>query len=114
MIIRYSGVKEIKGSIIAVEGVKDAFYDEMVDVYLDNGQVRSGRIAQIEGDCAIIQVFEGTKFISLTNTEVSFTGSPMKIALSPEILGRIFSGTGKPIDSLDEVYSKFEEFLGSN
>ncbi|MDR1364874.1 MAG: V-type ATP synthase subunit B [Oscillospiraceae bacterium] len=114
MIIRYSGVKEIKGSIIAIEGVKDAFYDEMVDVYLENGQARSGRIAQIDGDRAIIQVFEGTKFISLANTEISLTGSPMKIALSPEILGRIFSGTGKPIDGLSEVYSKFEEFLGSN
>ena len=87
MILRYSGLTEIKGSLIAIQGVQHAVYDEVVEIYLDNGAVRRGRVIQIEGDKAVIQVFEGTRFISLSNTQVRFTGEPMKIALSPEILG---------------------------
>ncbi|GMB10893.1 MAG: V-type ATP synthase subunit B [Candidatus Improbicoccus devescovinae] len=105
MIIRYKGVHEIKGSIIAVKGVKDISYEEMVEIYLDSSQMRSGRIIQIDGDCAIIQVFEGTKNISLKNTELKFTGEPMKIPLSREILGRVFNGAGKPIDGLGEIFT---------
>lgn len=105
MILRYSGLTEIKGSLIAVQGVQHAVYDEVVEIYLDNGAVRRGRVIQIEGDKAVIQVFEGTRFISLSNAQVRFTGEPMKIALSPEILGRVFSGAGVPIDGLGEIAS---------
>ncbi|MDR1240440.1 MAG: V-type ATP synthase subunit B [Oscillospiraceae bacterium] len=114
MIIRYSGLKEIKGSLIAVGGVGGVFFDEVVDIYLDGGAVRHGRVIQIEGDYAIIQVFEGVKFISLENTEICFKGHPMQMALSREILGRVFSGSGKPIDGLGEIRSEVDEFLDKN
>ena len=106
MILRYSGLTEIKGSLIAVQGVKNPVFDEMVEIYLDNGNIRKGRIIQIEGDKVIIQVFEGTRFISLSNSEVRFTGEPMRLALAPEILGRIFNGAGSPIDGLGNISSK--------
>ena len=106
MILRYSGLTEIKGSLIAVQGVKNPVFDEMVEIYLDNGNIRKGRIIQIEGDKVIIQVFEGTRFISLSNSEVRFTGEPMRLALAPEILGRIFNGAGAPIDGLGNISSK--------
>lgn len=112
MILRYSGLTEIKGSLIAVEGVQGAVYDEMVEIYLDNGAVRHGRVTQIEGDKAIIQVFEGTRFISLSNAQVRFTGKPMELALSPDILGRIFSGAGVPIDGLGEIAA--EKYMDVN
>ena len=112
MILRYSGLTEIKGSLIAVEGVRGAVYDEMVEIYLDSGAVRHGRVTQIEGDKAIIQVFEGTRFISLSNSQVRFTGKPMELALSPDILGRIFSGAGIPIDGLGEIAA--EKYMDVN
>lgn len=112
MILRYSGLTEIKGSLIAVEGVRGAVYDEMVEIYLDSGAIRHGRVTQIEGDKAIIQVFEGTRFISLSNSQVRFTGKPMELALSPDILGRIFSGAGIPIDGLGEIAA--EKYMDVN
>lgn len=112
MILRYSGLTEIKGSLIAVQGVQNIVYDEMVEIYLDNGTVRHGRVTQIEGDKAIIQVFEGTRFISLSNTQVRFTGKPMELALAPDILGRIFSGAGVPIDGLGEIAA--EKYMDVN
>lgn len=103
MILRYSGLTEIKGSLIAVQGVDHPVFDEMVDIYLDNGTVRKGRVTQVQGDKAVIQVFEGTRFISLSNSQIHFTGEPMKLAVGPDILGRVFSGAGTPIDGLGSV-----------
>ena len=104
MIIEYSGIKEINGSLIVLDNIKDAAYDEMVEIKLDDSTVRTGRIVQIEGERAVIQVFEGTKGISLVNTETRFTGHPIEMSLSPEIIGRVFGGLGRPADGLGEVY----------
>ncbi|HHZ05253.1 MAG TPA: V-type ATP synthase subunit B [Clostridiales bacterium] len=104
MIIDYVGVKEINGSLIVIDGVKDAFFDEVVDIRLDNGSVRQGRIVQMEGEKIVVQVFEGTNTISLTNTRTRLTGHPMEMPLSPEIVGRVFNGAGKPIDGLGDVF----------
>ncbi len=112
MILRYSGLTEIRGSLIAVQNVRDVVYDEVVEIYLDNDTIRHGRVTQIEGDKAIIQVFEGTRFISLSNTQVRFTGKPMELALAPDILGRVFSGAGVPVDGLGELAA--EKYMDVN
>lgn len=106
MIIDYLGVEEIKGSLIVIDGVENASYEEMVDIHLKNGVSRQGRIIKIDGDRVVIQVFEGTSLISLSNTRVRLTGHPMELALSPEILGRVFDGAGNPIDGLGKVFAK--------
>lgn len=103
MILRYTGLSDIKGSLIAIEDVDDLVFDEAVDIYLDNGTVRRGRVIQIEGNRAVLQVFEGTRFMSLSNSELHFTGKPIELALSSEILGRVFNGSGIPIDGLNEI-----------
>lgn len=103
MILRYTGLSDIKGSLIAIEDVDGLVFDEAVDIYLDNGTVRRGRVIQIEGNRAVLQVFEGTRFMSLSNSELHFTGKPIELALSPEILGRVFNGSGIPIDGLNEI-----------
>jgi V/A-type H+-transporting ATPase subunit B len=104
MIINYVGVKEIIGSLIVIDGVKDASYEEIVEIALDDGTSRQGRIVQIEGERIVVQVFEGTRNISLVNTTARLTGRPMEMPLSPEIVGRIFDGAGKPIDGRGAVY----------
>ena len=104
MIIEYVGVKEINGSLIVIDGVKGVSYEEIVDIRLDNGTSRQGRVVQIEGDRIVVQVFEGTRDISLDNTSARLTGHPMEMPLSPEIVGRILDGAGRPIDGLGPIY----------
>lgn len=104
MIIDYVGVKEIGGSLIVLDGVENASYEEIVQIRLDNGSIRQGRIVRIEGKRVVIQVFEGTRLISLSNTRTRLTGHPMELSLSPEILGRVFDGAGNPIDGLGKIF----------
>nr|WP_316624273.1 V-type ATP synthase subunit B [uncultured Ruminococcus sp.] len=104
MIIEYVGVKEINGSLVVIDGVKGVSYEEIVDIRLDNGTARQGRVVQIEGERIVVQVFEGTRDISLNNTSARLTGHPMEMPLSPEIVGRILDGAGRPIDGLGPIY----------
>ena len=104
MRLEYIGLSELSGSLIALEGVKDVAYDEMAEVTLENGERRYGRVILIDGDKVILQVFEGTRGISLENASTHFTGKSMDLALSREMLGRVFDGAGRPIDGLGEIY----------
>lgn len=103
MSIEYLGVKQVSGSLVILEGVKNASYEEMVDIKLSNGEMRVGRVIEIKDDIAVIQVFEGTTGISSSNTRTSLRGEALKIPLSKEILGRTMNGIGKPIDNLGDI-----------
>ncbi len=103
MSVEYLGLHEVNGSLIVMEGVENATYEEIVEITLDNNTKKIGRIISIEGDKVIIQVFEGTSNISLNNTRTKLTGHPMEMALSEEILGRVFDGAGRPIDNLGSI-----------
>ncbi len=104
MSIQYLGLKDVNGPLIALEGVKGAAYDEIATIRLEDGTERTGRVVQMEGDKVILQVFEGTKGISLKNTKTIFSGRPLEMPLAQEMLGRVFSGAGKPIDGLGPVF----------
>ena len=104
MILDYVGVKEINGSLIVLDDVENASYEEMVDIRLDDGSIRHGRIVQTQGKRCVVQVFEGTKGMSLDNARTRLKGHPMELALSPEIMGRVFNGSGTPIDGLGDIY----------
>ena len=106
MSIQFVGLEEVNGPLIALEHVPHVGYDEMVEIKMESGETRTGRVVQIEGERCVIQVFEGTNGISLTNTRLHLTGRPMEIPLSPEILGRTLSGAGRPIDGLGEVFAE--------
>ncbi|MBR4223906.1 MAG: V-type ATP synthase subunit B [Oscillospiraceae bacterium] len=103
MAVQYLGLKEISGSLIALDHVSGVAYDEVARIKLSDGTVRTGRVVEIEGERAVLQVFEGTNSLSLENTRTTFTGRPMEMPLSEDILGRVFSGAGKPIDGLGEI-----------
>ena len=104
MKIEYTGVLKMTGPLLFLSGVSDVGYDEMCEIELDGGERRYGRVIQIAGDTVCIQVFEGTSGISPINAHVSFTGKPIEIPMSREILGRIFGGSGDPIDGLGSVF----------
>ncbi len=104
MAIEYLGLSEINGSLIALEGVQNAAFDEIVEISVNHGKTkRFGRIVECYKDKAIIQVFEGTETMSLTNTHTRLTGHPMELGLSPDMLGRTFNGIGQPIDDLGPI-----------
>lgn len=105
MSIEYLGLSSINGPLVALEGVQDAFYDEIIEFVVDGKEKKIGRIIEIYEDKAIIQVFEGSDNMSLKNTRTKLTGHPMEITLSPEMLGRTFNGIGQPIDDLGPVRS---------
>lgn len=104
MNLQYIGLDEIKGPLIFLDDVEGVGFEEMVEIKIANQRSRFGRVVQIEGKRVAIQVFEGTQDISLTNTKTKFSGHPVEMSLSKEILGRTFNGSGKPIDGLGEVY----------
>ena len=104
MAYQYIGLKEINGPLVVLDEVENASFDELVELHLENGSVRLGRIVQIMGKRVVVQVFEGTNTLSLGNTTTRFTGKPMEMPLSKELLGRIFNGAGKPIDGLGDIY----------
>jgi V/A-type H+-transporting ATPase subunit B len=102
--VQFIGLSEINGPIVVLENVPELAYEEMVELKLENGTARTGRVVLVEGTTAAIQVFEGTRDLGLENTITKFTGHPMRIPLSREILGRVLSGSGRPIDGLGEIY----------
>jgi V/A-type H+-transporting ATPase subunit B len=105
---------KIEGPLIILSDVKDAAYDEMVDIYVNNGQEqRKGRVVLIDGDKVVIQVFGSTTGFSVRNTSVRFSGRPIEISLSPDMLGRTFNGIGQPIDGGGELYSSRRESISS-
>lgn len=104
MSLQYVGLKEINGPLVALEGVTGVSYDEIAKIRLNDGTERIGRVVELAGDKAILQVFEGTNGISLENTKTIFSGKPLEIPLATEMLGRVFNGAGKPIDGLGAVF----------
>ena len=106
MSVEYLGLSEINGPLIALEGVQDAAYDEVVELSVNDGKEKKlGRIIEVYDGRAVIQVFEGSEGMSLMNTHTKLTGHPLEIALSEEILGRTFNGIGQPIDGLGPIVS---------
>ena len=104
MIIKHLKAEQINGSLVTIDGVKEASFEELATLYLDDGTKRTGRVVQIEGESVTLQVFEGSRGISASNVSTVFEGTPIELALSPEILGRVFDGLGRPIDGLGDIY----------
>ncbi|MEG0085221.1 MAG: V-type ATP synthase subunit B [Niameybacter sp.] len=102
----YLKLERVDGPLIVLSDIQDVSYGEIVNIKVDGGlDTRKGKVIKIEGDQVIIQVFEGTTGISIENTAVQFTGKPLEIPLSKEILGRTFNGVGEPIDGAYQIVS---------
>lgn len=101
----YKGLSSVNGPIMIVEGVENVAYEEICEINLPDGQTKLGKVIEVAADKAVVQVFEGTIGLSLSNVRTRFTGKPMEFGLSKEILGRVFNGAGNPIDGLGNVYA---------
>ncbi len=98
MLKEYKTVSRVYGPLMLVESVDGAKYGHIVDIEIADGTTRHGQILQVEKDKVLVQVFEGTEGINVNDSTVRFLGKPMELALSPEILGRVFDGIGNPKD----------------
>ncbi|MCL2501031.1 MAG: V-type ATP synthase subunit B [Defluviitaleaceae bacterium] len=105
MNVEYLGAREIRGALLILEGVEDVAYDEIATITASDADTPplTGRVIRIDGDVAVVLVFEGTRALSLTNTVTRFTGRPMTMPLSQEILGRTFNGMGRPMDGMGNI-----------
>ena len=87
-------------------------YNEIVQLTLPDGSKRGGQVLEVQGKKAIVQVFEGTSGVDVKATHVEFTGSSMKLPVAEDMLGRIFNGSGNPIDQGPKVFA--EDYLDIN
>ena len=99
----YLTVRDIIGPLLLVEDVEGITYGELAHITMSNGTIRQGRVLEVHEDRAIVQVFEGTTDISPQDTKVKFLGRGQEIGVSPDILGRVFDGSGRPIDDGPEI-----------
>ncbi|MFH1576216.1 MAG: V-type ATP synthase subunit B [Candidatus Margulisiibacteriota bacterium] len=103
MIREYQTVTGIAGPLIIADQIEGAKFDEVVDIELPGGEIRTGKILEVEGDKAMIQVFEGTVGLDIKSTKIRLKGRGLEINVSPDMLGRVFSGLGKPIDGAPQI-----------
>ncbi|KAF3571769.1 hypothetical protein F2Q69_00061123 [Brassica cretica] len=106
--MEYRTVSGVAGPLVILEKVKGPKYQEIVNIRLGDGSMRRGQVLEVDGEKAVVQVFEGTSGIDNKFTTVQFTGEVLKTPVSQDMLGRIFNGSGKPIDNgppiLPEAY----------
>lgn len=98
MIREYKTIQEISGPLMVVENVQGVTYDEMAEIRLTDGSVRRGKVLEVNGDNAVVQLFEASAGINLSESKIRFLGHPLQLAVSDDMLGRVFNGMGQPID----------------
>lgn len=105
-VITYSTVSSIAGPLLFVKNIKGVAYGEIVHVLTPDGEKRTGQVLEAAEDIAVVQVFEGTQGLDTRKTSVRFLGETIKIAVSQDMLGRIFSGSGKAIDAGPQIFAE--------
>ena len=103
MIKEYKSIQEIAGPLMMVRGVEGVKYDELGEIELINGEIRRCKVLEVNGDIALVQLFESSTGINLSQSKVRFLGKNLDFGVSPDILGRVFNGMGKPIDDGPEI-----------
>lgn len=103
MIKEYRSIQEVAGPLMVVSGVEGVKYDELGEIELANGDIRRCKVLEVNGDTALVQMFESSTGINLSNSKVRFLGKSLDFGVSPDILGRVFDGMGKPIDGGPDI-----------
>ena len=98
MIREYKTIREISGPLMVVDRVQGVTYDELAEIQLADGSVRRCKVLEVNGDNAVVQLFESSAGINLAESKVRFLGHPLQLGVSGDMLGRVFNGMGQPID----------------
>ena len=106
MIKEYKTIKEIASPLMIVEGVDGVGYDELAEIELPTGEKRRCKVLEVEGNKAVVQLFESAQGINLAESKVRFLGHPLELAVSEDMLGRVFNGMGQPIDGGPDILAE--------
>lgn len=98
MLKEYKSIKEIVGPLMLVSGVEGVKYDELVEISGQDGSVRRGKVLEVNGDNALVQLFEGSQGIQMSTSKARFLGRSLELGVSEDMLGRVFDGLGNPKD----------------
>lgn len=112
MIKEYRTIHEVASPLMIVEQVEGVTYDELCEIELPDGTVRRGKVLEIDGSNAVVQLFENAAGINLAQSKVRFLGKPLELAVSEDMLGRVFNGMGRPNDGGPEILA--EAYLDIN
>ncbi|MFB0919943.1 MAG: V-type ATP synthase subunit B [Oscillospiraceae bacterium] len=112
MIREYKTIREIASPLMMVSQVEGVTYNELAEIELPNGETRRCKVLEIDGDTAVVQLFESAAGINLKESKVRFLGHTLELAVSEDMLGRVFDGMGKPIDGGPEILA--EAYLDVN
>lgn len=112
MIKEYKTVTEVVGPLMAVEQVEGVKFDELVDIQLQDGTLRRGQVLEVQEDKALVQLFDSASGINLRDTKVRFRGKPLELAVSTDMVGRIFDGMGNVKDGGPQIIA--EKYLDIN
>ena len=106
MIREYRTIREISGPLMVVSGVRDVTYAELGEIWLSDDTVRRCQVLEVNGDKAVVQLFESSAGIRLADAAVRFLGHPLQLGVSGDMLGRVFSGMGRPADGGPEILAE--------
>ena len=112
MMKEYRTIHEVSGPLMVVEKVEGVTYDELGEIQLADGTLRRCQVLEVDGDKAVVQLFESSAGINLRDSKVRFLGHPLQLAVSGDMLGRVFNGMGQPIDGGPEILP--EKYLDIN
>ena len=98
MIKEYKTIREVVGPLMLVDHVDGVSYNELVEIKQENGEIRKGKVLEVNGDKALVQLFEGTQGLKISTAKARFLGHSLELAVSEDMLGRVFNGMGEPID----------------
>ena len=90
MLKEYKTIKEVVGPLMMVEGVEGIKYEELVEIETQKGELRRGRVLEVNGDKAVVQLFENSAGINLKDSKVRFLGRPLSLGVSEDMIGRVF------------------------
>ncbi|HOW38598.1 MAG TPA: V-type ATP synthase subunit B, partial [Bacillota bacterium] len=99
----YKTIREVVGPLMLVDKVEGVKYDELVRIRQANGEERVGKVLEIDGDRALVQLFDSSQGLKISDAKAMFLGRGIELKLAPEILGRVFDGMGRPIDGGGEI-----------
>ena len=94
----YRTIREVVGPLMLVEGVQGVTYDELVEIEQEHGEIRHGKVLEVDGDRAMVQLFEGSQGLKISTSKARFLGHGIELSVSYDMLGRVFDGMGNPID----------------
>ena len=106
MVREYRTIKEIASPLMMVQNVEGVTYDELAEIELPNGEIRRGKVLEVDGDRAVLQLYESASGINLAQSKVRFLGHPLELGVSEDMLGRVFNGVGHPIDGGPDILAE--------